>query len=215
MRQETDADAFERTHARIMSVARTAFLQSGFLGVSLRSIATLAHVTTGAIYGHFSSKEDLFDHVVGPSGDGLFSLYQSLTDDFLSRPVEAQSFDDMLEFELDARACIVDYIYDHPEDFLIIARGSAGTRWESYLDRFAEAETSSTIEYERGARESGVQLHEIDRTLLDVLAHFLAQGLFAPLLRGLDREDAQRFARRMGLFFHCGAQALMESDSNS
>lgn len=204
---QASVDTFETTRARLLSVARDAFLRNGFLDVSLRSIAALAQVTTGAIYGHFSSKEDLFDHVVAPSGDGLFSLYQALIDEFLAFPPEMRSFDAMLDFELEARTRIVDFIYDHPEDFLIIARGSAGTRWEGYLDRFVEAEKSSTVEYEATA---GGQLEGIDGMLLEVLARYLVQGLFEPLLRGLCREDAQAFARRFGLFFHHGFQALME-----
>ena len=156
---QASVDTSETTRARLLSVARDAFLRNGFLGVSLRSIAALAQVTTGAIYGHFSSKEDLFDHVVAPSGDGLFSLYQALIDEFLAFPPEMRSFDAMLDFELEARTRIVDFIYDHPEDFLIIARGSAGTRWEGYLDRFVEAEKSSTVEYEATA---GGQLDGID-----------------------------------------------------
>lgn len=214
MAQVARADAFDATHARLLSVARAAFLKSGFLGVSMRSIATEAQVTTGAIYGHFSSKEDLFDHVVGSSGDGLFSLYQSLIADFLSRPLEAQSFDAMLGFELEACTRIIDFVYDHPEDFLIIARGSAGTRWEDYLDRFVEAELSSTVEYGEGHALRG-QAYEADRALLEVLARFFFQGLFEPLLRGLDREDARRFARSFELFFHRGAQTLMESGLTS
>lgn len=51
----------------IVDAARRAFEKSGLEGASIRAIAQMAGCTTGAIYPHFSSKEELFAVVLGGS----------------------------------------------------------------------------------------------------------------------------------------------------
>jgi AcrR family transcriptional regulator len=48
-----------RTRQRILDEAERLFRARGYAATSLEEIAEAANVTKGAIYGHFSSKEDL------------------------------------------------------------------------------------------------------------------------------------------------------------
>jgi AcrR family transcriptional regulator len=50
----------EETRAELIAAARTAFARRGFHGASLEQIAREAGYSTGAIYWHFSGKDDLF-----------------------------------------------------------------------------------------------------------------------------------------------------------
>src|SRR5580698_9715037 len=47
------------TRERLLDEARRLFRERGYAATSLEQIAEAASVTKGAIYGHFSSKEDL------------------------------------------------------------------------------------------------------------------------------------------------------------
>ena len=49
----------------ILSAAMQEFLEKGFKSASLRNIVKTAGVTTGALYGYYDSKEDLFEALVG------------------------------------------------------------------------------------------------------------------------------------------------------
>ena len=49
----------------IQRAARQEFLEKGFRSASLRNIARAAGVTTGALYGYYGSKEELFASLVG------------------------------------------------------------------------------------------------------------------------------------------------------
>ena len=49
------------TERKILETAKKEFLERGFHGTSMRRIAALAGVTTGALYGYFDSKERIFD----------------------------------------------------------------------------------------------------------------------------------------------------------
>src|SRR6202451_2711854 len=48
-----------RTRERVLAEAQRLFRERGYAATSLEQIAEAAEVTKGAIYGHFSSKEDL------------------------------------------------------------------------------------------------------------------------------------------------------------
>ncbi|MCX5496050.1 TetR family transcriptional regulator [Kaistia dalseonensis] len=50
----------EETRQRILDAAETVFLENGVSGTSLERIAKAAAVTRGAIYWHFSDKQELF-----------------------------------------------------------------------------------------------------------------------------------------------------------
>ena len=54
----------EKMSATLESIQRAAmqeFLDKGFQGASLRQIVKNAGVTTGAFYGYYASKEELFE----------------------------------------------------------------------------------------------------------------------------------------------------------
>lgn len=68
---ETAGSERRDARGRLMSCAVAEFMEKGFAGASLRSIAAAADMTTGAIYGYFSGKEALFDAVVAPAADEL------------------------------------------------------------------------------------------------------------------------------------------------
>jgi AcrR family transcriptional regulator len=55
----TRAESTERTRQRVLTEAQRLFRERGYAATSLEQIAEAAEVTKGAIYGHFSSKEDL------------------------------------------------------------------------------------------------------------------------------------------------------------
>jgi len=55
----TRATSKARTRERLIAEARRLFRERGYAATSLEQIAEAADVTKGAIYGHFSSKEDL------------------------------------------------------------------------------------------------------------------------------------------------------------
>ena len=53
------AESAEQTRERVITEARRLFRERGYAATSLEQIAEAAEVTKGAIYGHFSGKEDL------------------------------------------------------------------------------------------------------------------------------------------------------------
>jgi AcrR family transcriptional regulator len=59
MARVTRAESKAQTRQRLLAEAERLFRERGYAATSLEQIAEAADVTKGAIYGHFSSKEDL------------------------------------------------------------------------------------------------------------------------------------------------------------
>ncbi|MDA8067964.1 MAG: TetR family transcriptional regulator [Actinomycetota bacterium] len=59
MERVTRAQSKERTRQKLLLAAQRLFREQGYAATSLDQIAEAAALTKGAIYGHFSSKEDL------------------------------------------------------------------------------------------------------------------------------------------------------------
>ena len=198
------------TRDAIVAAARREFLSKGFHEASLRSIASEAGVTTSAIFGYFSSKEALLGAAVGNVGEGLCKLCQRAFVEFESRSIEERSFSNMGAYEEHVQLRIIDYIYDHHDEFSLIAQHPVATRWERDLDCLAELEVRSTRAYGSELRAAGWDVRDPNPLVLEVIARQFFQALLQPIVRGVGREEARAFMTEYGRFYYEGARALME-----
>ena len=74
------------TLERIHSAAQAEFLEKGYQAASLRNIVKNAGVTTGAFYGYYGSKEELFSALVDEHYKYIVSKYRESLDGRLSKP---------------------------------------------------------------------------------------------------------------------------------
>ena len=77
------SEAEETTLNLILSAAMQEFLEKGYKSASLRNIVKTAGVTTGAFYGYYDSKEDLFEALVGEHYDFLLKRFRKAQKDFV------------------------------------------------------------------------------------------------------------------------------------
>ncbi|MFB6398450.1 TetR/AcrR family transcriptional regulator [Polymorphospora lycopeni] len=69
------------TREAVLTAAVRRFAQHGFAATNMRDIAREAGVSTGLIYQHHASKDELFTEVVTRAADGLFATARTLTGD--------------------------------------------------------------------------------------------------------------------------------------
>ena len=107
------------TEKRILETAKNEFLKRGFQGTSMRRIAALSGVTTGALYGYFASKEDIFDSLVKEAYETVMDAYKQAHEEFAALPYDTQVSG---MGDITARCvewCLV-FIYDHLDEFRLI-----------------------------------------------------------------------------------------------
>src|SRR6478609_6975311 len=59
-RRKPKGDKRDRTRAALLEAARTLIREKGYARTTLEEVAARAGMTTGAIYGNFRNREDLF-----------------------------------------------------------------------------------------------------------------------------------------------------------
>lgn len=112
---------------KITEAAAEAFLVDGYAGASLRTIAADAGITIGNIYSYFSSKEDLFDHVVSPAWEAL--------NDLMNIPMfDGGSADALIEISESISRVFIQY----KQRFFILLNGGGGTKYENIRERIED-----------------------------------------------------------------------------
>lgn len=112
----------------ILSAAMQEFLEKGFKSASLRNIVKTAGVTTGAFYGYYNSKEDLFEALIGEQYDFLLDCFCRAQKEFADIPPEEQP-DNLTDISGECMYEMLLYAYEHLKEFKLILCRSEGTRF--------------------------------------------------------------------------------------
>ena len=127
------------TLKNILSAGKAEFLEKDFNSASLRNIVKTAGVTTGAFYGYFSGKEALFAALVEEHAKAIMNIFMSAQESF----EELSNEEKINHMGVESRTSlneIVDYIYEHFDEFKLIICKSEGTSYENFIHNMVEIE---------------------------------------------------------------------------
>lgn len=189
--------------ADLLEAGKREFLEKGFQGASLRSIAASLGVTTGAIYGYYTDKEAMFDALVSEPAQKLADRYRELQKTFASRPLEEQ-VNDLPEVPEVEASWMLEYVYDHFDAFKLITCAAAGTRYEHYLDTLAEIEDNAGRMLVDNMREAGYPVPEVDDELIHIMSTALFTGMFETVRHDMPREKAMKYMENLREFYSAG-----------
>ena len=127
------------TLERIHHAARTEFLEKGFRSASLRNIVKSVGMTTGAFYGYYKSKEELFEAMVGEHYEYLLRRFQDAQKEFAALP-QRQQVEEMGEISGVCMYDMLHYAYEHLEECKLILCCSEGTRFSGMIDEMVRIE---------------------------------------------------------------------------
>lgn len=116
------------TLERIHQAARQEFLAKGFQRASLRKIVQSVGMTTGAFYGYYRSKADLFAALVGPAYDYILGRFLQAQQAFAALPPQRQ-VDQLSQVSGRCMEDILHYAYDHLEACQLLLCCAEGTRY--------------------------------------------------------------------------------------
>ena len=141
-----------QTIKNINEAALKEFIAHGYKNASLRSIAREAGVTTGAFYGYYKSKADVFDGIVGPHADFLRELF-------------SESWASYEDFGKSRLAKLIVYTFDNIDGVRLLVVGSEGTIYSEFFHELTELMADGLKPYCGSLNEDFV--------------HSLISGLFA------------------------------------
>ncbi|SDB06499.1 transcriptional regulator, TetR family [Ruminococcaceae bacterium FB2012] len=195
-------------HEKIIKAAVAEFSEHGFESASMRRIAAEVGLTVGALYRHFSGKEEMFSALVEPTVKELMTKYK----EFCDRGYEVMKCGDVQklwsESESETR-WLMSFIYDHFEEFRLLICCSRGTRYESFIHDMALLEERSTLDYFQRMKEYGMTVKEPAPQEFHMLVTANVSALFEAVIHGFSREEAMHYAQTLDAFFSAGWKKIL------
>lgn len=179
------------TKLRLLTSAKSEFMEKGYMQASLRSICKNAGVTTGALYFFFEDKEDIFAACVEEPLNKLYEVMnhhyrEEMTKDFVSIISLEQNFSD----DLNAANQIIHYLYQYRDVFLMIMTKGQGSRFEKSIDQFVDI----TEKHYRRLADKITQQNGSER-IDDYMIHWIAHmniDFFVHMITHEASEDAAK-----------------------
>lgn len=192
----------------IHTAAKAEFMEKGFLAASLRSIVKTAGVTTGAFYGYYASKEDLFEALVGEHYNFLLSCFCRAQKEFADIPPEEQP-DNLTSTSGECMYEMLLYAYEHLHEFKLILCCSEGTRFSKLIDEMVEIETKGTHDYLEVLKKIGRPSPPIDERLEHILITGMFNTFFELIIHEMPLEEAKNYLKEMRAFYTAGWMKIM------
>ena len=202
------SESEKATLARIHEAATKEFLEKGFRAASLRNIVKAAGVTTGAFYGYYKSKEELFGALVGEAYHGILKQYREVLSTFSTLPVAEQQ-NHMRDYVYGHTLKMNDYIYDHMQTFRLILCCSEGTEYDHLIHKMAEMDVSSTHDFVSALSQAGNPVSAVHPQLEHILTSGMFSAYFEMFVHDVPREVSAEYTQQLLDFYMAGWQKIM------
>lgn len=169
---------------RILSSARTEFLQWGFEKASLKTICENAGVTTGALYKRYKGKNELFCAVVQQTVEDL----SKVIDDKMSIKITELSNKELADTWYMNEVYLMwwfDYLYQRYEDFVLLLKCSAGSSYHDFANSWVEKINQATYSYYEEAYKRGIFKKYIEREEMHILISAFWTCIYEPFIHGM------------------------------
>ena len=198
----------ENTLQAILTAAKAEFLEKGFRGASLRNIVKTADVTTGAFYGYYKSKEELFDALVSEQAEHMMDTYVLVQNDFAALMPEEQ-IESMSGESGRCMGEMLEYTYQYPDEFKLILCCSEGTKYEDFVHDMVEIEVEATHKFNEVLKGLGIESKLVNPRLEHILISGMFAAFFEMVIHDMPVTEARRYLQDLRLFYTAGWQRIM------
>lgn len=192
----------------IHTAAKAEFMEKGFRSASLRNIVKTAGVTTGAFYGYYDSKEELFAALVDSVYEHMMSRYKQTHADFENLPAKEQP-EQMGKMSAECMDDLLVYSLSHMDEFYLILKCAEGTKYAGMIDDMVELEVVSTHKYYKVSEQLGAFVPKIDERLEHIMATGMINAFFEMVLHKMPFDDAKVFLQQLNDFYTAGWMKIM------
>lgn len=201
------AKQIEGVSERILACAKQEFLENGYKDASLRVIAAAANTSTNSIYVRFKDKEGLFSAIVEPTLNGMTELFLKIQEEFHHMDPDAQTAH-MAQYADGGTMELVNYMYDHLDEFRLLLDSSYGTRFHNFVDELVRIEVEYTYKY----MEATGSLEHLGDAMTEKLLHIVTtsrfESIFEVIRHGMSREEAAEYNELLSRYHRTGFYAV-------
>ena len=196
---------------KLMECAKEEFLANGYENASLRIIAEKAGSSKGAIYIRYPDKESLYRSLVQPAADGFCELLQTVLSGFTTMPGNEQT-QQMLRYSNDGFPKVVDYLYDHFDEFKLLLTSGENSVYQEFIHRVVELDTKCTVKYIEASGNDAITSGRLTPELNHLLSSAFYTGMFEVIIHDMPKEQALEHIHRMRRFYTAGWQTIFSTD---
>ena len=201
------AKQIEGVSERILACAKQEFLEKGYTDASLRSIAAAAGTSTNSIYVRFKDKEGLFSAIVEPALTEMTERFLKIQENFHQMDHTAQAAH-MAEYADGGTMELVDYMYDHLDEFRLLLDSSYGTRFHNFVDALVQIEVEYTYKYMASVGGSEYLGDAMTQKLLHIVTTSRFESIFEVIRHGMSREEAAKYIELLSRYHRTGFFAV-------
>ena len=202
-------DEEPRTKKLLLESGMKFFLQFGYEKASLRRIVADAGFTSGAFYGYFASKAELFYALVDETAAGLYKILSSINDEMMAIPAEYRLYE-IAATSIRHIPNIADFMLAHPKEMLLLMKCSKGTRYENFLDEIRRRDMENIESGIQGLLDAGVSLKPLSHYTMEVLLNGYISMLTRVLIEQTDRDMICRCMEDISRVYEQGVLHMLE-----
>ena len=202
------AESVSETKQRILESAKKEFLEKGFMNASLRTIASNAELTTGAMYRHFKDKDSLFCALVDKAIEftvNTVMLADSAHHLDLDNIVSEKHFNE----ERKSTAELLNYIFENFDIFTLLLTKSAGSSHENFQEEICELYTKNCAQTFNWMYKNQISTKKIDKMTVHFIASTLINAFVEIIIHKMSKKSAFQYIENIESFTRSGMMHIM------
>ena len=197
------AKQIEGVAERIICAAKEEFLDKGYVDASLRAIAAAAGTSTNSIYVRFGDQEGLFSAIVEPVLSGMTEKFIRIQERFHGMDAAEQAAI-MPEYADGGTLELVDYMYEHLDEFRLLLDSSYGTRFHNFVDGLVRIEVEYTYKYLEAVGSAEKYRDGVAERLLHIVTTSRFESIFEIIRHGMSRNEAAEYIELLSRYHRTG-----------
>lgn len=188
---------------RIIATAKLGFLDKGYVDASLRTIAAAADTSTNSIYVRFGDKEGLFSAIVEPVLSEMTERFIRIQERFHRMTPNEQS-ELMPKYADGGTNELIDYMYEHLDEFHLLLDSSYGTRFHNFVDELVRIEVEYTYKYMETVGCPDNFGDALTEKLLHIVTTSRFESIFEIIRHGMTRKEASEYLELLSRYHRTG-----------
>lgn len=195
------------SHVRVMAAVKEEFLEKGFEGASVRSIAARAGMSSAGLYRHYRDKKDMFAASVQPLLDQInvwMEKHKRCKYDLVDQKADSSDLFGQSLVDL-----IKEVVYPNKEEFRMLLCCAQGTEYENFIHDFVSGQQDDLAQAIRYMRQQGYPAEELTEEELHMLLSAYMSAVFEPVIHDYSEEKTLHCLDTINKFFLPGWMRIM------
>ena len=188
------AKQIEGVYEAVLECAKKEFLEKGYKDASLRTIAQEAGTSTSSIYTRFGDKEGMFRAIVEPAAEEMRRMFLEIQENFHQLDDSVQQ-NEMGRYTSRHQMELLDYIYDHFDEFRLLLSGAEGTQFACFLDELVDIEVDYTYKYMEVIGCESVKSGLVTEDFIHIIVTAYFNGMFEVVRHNMSKADAVKYVK--------------------